>query len=95
MYATDENLIVIEEEGLAVSLGDSHNKGACVPTNGAHPGKDGGSKSFPREAFLGLLRSSCKLTCGPDPVEVTLHSEIFGSLSLLPLIPSSLHHQRV
>lgn len=37
---TDENLVTIEEEWFAVNLGESHNKGACVFTNGARPGED-------------------------------------------------------
>lgn len=37
---TDENVIIIEEEGFAVNLGFSHSKGPCVLANGAHPGKD-------------------------------------------------------
>ena len=38
---TDENVIIIKEEGFADNLGFSHSKGACVLANGVHPGKDG------------------------------------------------------
>lgn len=34
---TDENLNIIEEEGLAIHLDESQNKGACVLTNSACP----------------------------------------------------------